>query len=139
MDDVRLVCGGERIGQLPDDADHDRGSEGAHAVYVVGEGLTRCPFECEVVQAVCFPKIVGADHSRMVHPGAVPGFPQEAFDDRGVAREARPQYLERTRPAIGVFGPIHFGGASLADALEEAVAGNGSTGEVLAGHGNARN
>src|SRR6266576_2633229 len=30
-------------------------------------------------------------------------------------RTPRPQYLERTRPAVGVCGPIHFGGASLAE------------------------
>jgi len=38
-----------------------------------------------------------------------------------------------------MLGAVHFGRASLADALEEAVAGDGPTGEVLVGHGNARN
>src|SRR5205823_1291174 len=86
-----------------------------------------------------FPVVVGADHPRVLHARAIPRLAQEALDHRGVAREPRPQYLERTGPALGVLGAVHFGGASLADALEEAVAGDGSTGEVLAGHGNARN
>src|SRR5207253_1853580 len=131
--------GGQRSGQLLDDAYHHRWSEGADAVYVFGEGLAFGPFESEVVEAVRFAVIVGADHPRVLDPRAVPCLPQEAFHRRGVAREPRPQYLERTRPALRVLGAVHFGRASLADALEEAVAGDGPTGEVLVGHGNARN
>src|SRR2546428_10892149 len=86
-----------------------------------------------------FRSVVGAHDAGMLHPGAVARFPQEAFDRRGVAPQARAQYLERTRPALGVLRPIHLGRASLADALEEAVAGDRPTGQVVAGHGNARN
>src|SRR2546427_303950 len=139
MDDARLMRCGQRSGQLLDDAYHHRWSEGADAVYVFGEGLAFGPFESEVVEAVRFAVIVGADHPRVLDPRAVPCLPQEAFHRRGVAREPRPQYLERTRPALRVLGAVHFGRASLADALEEAVAGDGPTGEVLVGHGNARN
>src|SRR6185295_15793535 len=111
----------------------------ARAVYVFGEGLALGLFESEVVQAVRFAVVVGADDSRVHYPRAVPCLPKEALYRRGVAREPRPQYLERTRAALRVLGAVHFGRASLADALEEAVAGDGPTGEVLVGHGNARN
>jgi len=70
---------------------------------------------------------------------AVAGLSQEALHRRGVAPQTLPQYFERTGAALRVLGPIDFGRASLTDALEEAVAGDGPAGEVLAGHGNARN
>src|SRR5438445_5410523 len=86
-----------------------------------------------------FRSVVRADDARVLVPRPVPGLPQEALHGRGVAREPRPQYLERTGPVLRMLGSVHFGRASLADALEEAVAGDGPTGEVLVGHGNARN
>src|SRR2546426_567525 len=85
------------------------------------------------------PVRVGGGAAGVCAPGAVPGLRKEALHRRGVAREPRPQYLERTGSVLRMLGAVHFGRASLADALEEAVAGDGPTGEVLVGHGNARN
>src|SRR5437879_3628848 len=125
--------------ELPHHAGDQGRSERTHAVYVLRQRLAVGPFEGEVIQAVRVPVVVGADHARVLDPRAVACLSQEALDSRGVAREPRPQYLERTGTALGVLCAVHFGRASLADALEEAVAGDGPTGEVLAGHGNARN
>src|SRR5713101_6209202 len=139
MDDTRLMGGGQGLGELLYDAPDQCGSEGAGAVYVFSEGFAFGPFQGEVVEAVRFAVVVGADDARVLDPRAVPGLPQEALHRRGVAREPRPQYLERTGPVLLMLGAEDFGRASLADALEEAVAGDGPTGEVLVGHGNARN
>src|SRR6266571_4029779 len=126
-------------GRSADQIAHLRRSEGAGTVYVLGEGFPVGPLQGEVMEAVGIAVIVGAHDARMLDPRAVSRFTQETLDHRGVAPQPLAQYLERTRAALGVLGPVHFGRASLADALEQAVAGDRPTGEVLAGHGNARN
>ena len=56
---------------------------------------------------------------------------QEALDRDGVLRQARPQDLDGGRAALGMLGPIHSRGATLADMLEEAVAGHGAADEIV--------
>jgi len=86
------------------------------------------------MQAVGLAIIVSSYDTGMYDPGAVPRFTQEALHRRGVAPEALAQYFERTRATFGVLGAVHLGRPSLAHALEEAVAGDGPTGQVLVGH-----
>src|SRR5256886_15309421 len=100
MDDPRLMGGGQGIGELPDEAPDQGGSEGAGAVYVFGDGFAFGPLQSEVVEAVRFAVVVGADDARVLDPRAVPGLPQEALHGRGVAREPRPQYLEIGRAHV---------------------------------------
>src|SRR5438034_4964242 len=85
------------------------------------------------MQTVGLAVFVGAHHARMPDSRAVAGLPQEAFHRRGVAPQTQSQYLERAGAALRVLGPVDFGRASLTDALEEAVAGDGPAGEVFAG------
>src|SRR2546429_7914612 len=139
MDTPRLMRRRERRRQLPHEVGHQRRSEGTGAVYVLGERFSVGPLEREVMQAFGLAVVVGAHDAGMLHPGAVARFPQEAFDRRGVATQARAQYLERTRTAIGVLRPIHLGRASRAHALEEAVAGDSPTRREGTGHVNALN
>src|SRR6266702_2113220 len=106
---VRVMRRRERRRQLPHEVGHQRRSEGTGAVYVLGERFSVGPLEREVMQAFGLAVVVGAHDAGMLHPGAVSRFPQEAFDRRGVAPQARAQYLERTRPALGVLRPIHLG------------------------------
>jgi len=70
---------------------------------------------------------------------SVTGFAQEPLHRRGVAPETRAQYLERSWAVFGVLGAIHFRRAPLTHALEEAIAGDRPTGEILTGHGIGRN
>src|SRR6185503_12346104 len=87
------------------------------------------------MQAVRLAVVVGTHHAGMNDAGSVTRFSQKALHRGGVAPEASAQYLERTGAAAGVLGAVHLRRPSLADALEEAVAGDGSTGQVLVGHG----
>src|SRR5439155_7661538 len=106
----------------------------------VGERLPGGPLEGEVVQAVRFAEVVGADHTWMHDAGPVSRFPQKSFDHNGVAPETLAQYFERTGAALGMLGAVHLRRSSFADALEEAVAGDRPAGQVFGGHGGcARN
>jgi hypothetical protein len=71
----------------------------------------------------------------MDHTGAVPCLTQESFDGNGVAPEPLAQYLERYRASLSMLGAVHLRRPSFANALEEAVAGDRSTGQVLVSHG----
>src|SRR2546428_7853413 len=93
MDNPRLMRRRERRRQLPHEVGHQRRSEGTGAVYVLGERFSVGPLEREVMQAFGLAVVVGAHDAGMLHPGAVARFPQEAFDRRGVAPQARAQYL----------------------------------------------
>ena len=86
------------------------------------------------MQAVGLAVVVGADDAGMHHTGTVTRFTQESLDGVGVAPEPLAQYLERTGPAPSMLGAVHLSRPSLAHALEEAVAGNGPTGQVLVRH-----
>src|SRR3989442_15779535 len=110
-----------------------RRSERPRTVYVVGEGIPVRPLECEVIQTVGLAVVVRAHDARMANPRAVARLSQKPLHRRGVAPQSLPQYLERAGTALWVLGAIDFGRASLTDALEEAVAGDRPTGEVLAG------
>src|SRR2546426_8683918 len=55
----------------------------------LGERFSVGPLEREVMQAFGLAVVVGAHDAGMLHPGAVARFPQEAFDRRGVAPQAR--------------------------------------------------
>ena len=139
VDDARLVGRAQGVRELAYHAPDLRRSEALRAVYVIGERFPLCPLQREVMQTVGLAVFVGAHHARMPDARAVAGLPQEAFHRRGVAPQTLSQYLERAGAALRVLGPVDFGRASLTDALEEAVAGDGPAGEVFAGHGNARN
>ena len=91
------------------------------------------------MQAVGFAVFVGADHARVYHARAVARFAQEPLHRDGVAPEARAQYFERTRAALGVLRAVDFRRPALAHALEQAVAGDRPAHVSLAGHGDARN
>src|SRR5438309_1808844 len=73
MDDPRLVCRHQRRGQLSHHAGDQGRSERTHAVYVLRQRLAVGPFEGEVIQAVRFPVVVGADHARVLDAGSVYG------------------------------------------------------------------
>src|SRR5437773_2380086 len=79
--------------------------------------------------------LVGADHARMDDARAVARLTQEPLDRDGVAPEARAQYFERTRAALGVLRAVDFRRPALAHALEQAVAGDRPAHVSLAGHG----
>ena len=104
-------------------------------MYVVGEGLPDGPLESEVVAPLRLAVIVGAHHARMLNTRAVPRLPQKALDRRGVALQPLSQYFERTGTALRMVGTVHLGRATLADALEEAIAGDRAAGQTVAGHG----
>ena len=70
MNNISLVGGAERPGQLCDDVGGQRGGKSARPQHEICKGFSIGPLEREVVQVCVLPVLERADDGRVVHPGA---------------------------------------------------------------------